>query len=155
MAKTTVKIEGLKELDQALGELPKATGKNVLRRVIREAAEPMARLARANAPVDEGHLRESIDVSTRLSRRQAGMHKRMFASDRSSVEMFVGPGTHPQGHLREFGGDGNPPHPFVRPAWDAEKRPTLDRIANSLWMEIDKAAQRLARKAARQAAKGK
>ncbi|MFC0246794.1 HK97-gp10 family putative phage morphogenesis protein [Falsochrobactrum ovis] len=154
MAKVTIKIEGLKELDQALGELPRATGKNVLRRVIREAAEPMARAARAKAPWDEGHLRESIDVSTRLSRRQAGIHRRMFNSDRASVEMFVGPGTHPQGHLREFGSDGHPPHPFMRPAWDAEKRPTLDRIANSLWMEIDKAAKRLARKAARQAAKG-
>ena len=29
----TVKVEGLKELDRALMQLPKATGKNVLRRV--------------------------------------------------------------------------------------------------------------------------
>lgn len=151
MAKTTVKIEGLKELDKALGELPRATGKNVLRRVIRDAAEPMAQAARAAAPWDEGHLRESIDVGSRLSRRQAGMHRKMFASDRASVEMFVGPGPHPQGHLREFGGDGNRPHPYMRPAWDAHKRPVLDAIANSLWYEIDKAAQRLARKQARQA----
>ena len=39
--KTTMKLEGFRELDKALGELPKATGKNVLRKVGRKALEPM------------------------------------------------------------------------------------------------------------------
>ena len=41
------RIEGLKELDKALGQLPRATGKNVLRRVARKALEPIIEVAKA------------------------------------------------------------------------------------------------------------
>jgi len=34
MARELVRIEGLRELDRALAELPKATARNVLRRVL-------------------------------------------------------------------------------------------------------------------------
>lgn len=149
MARTQVRIEGLRELDKALGELSRSAGKGVLRRVIRETAEPMARAARTGAPVDDGHLVESIGISSRLSRRQAGAHRKMFPTDRASVEMFMGPGPHPQGHLREFGGDGAPPHPYMRPAWDAHKRSTINGIAASLKFEIFAAAARAARRNAR------
>lgn len=146
MAKTTISISGLRELDKALGELSRAAARGVLRKVIRETAEPMARAARSGAPVDDGHLVESIGISSRLSKRQAGMHRKMFANDRASVEMFLGPGPHPQGHLREFGSDGAPPHPFMRPAWDAHKESTLKGVAASLKFEIFAAAARAARK---------
>lgn len=88
-----VRIDGLKELDAALGELGKSTGKNVLRRVLRGAAEPMAEQIRATAPVDPdggGQLRDSAGVGTRLSRNQSRQHRKMFRDDRASVEMFVG-----------------------------------------------------------------
>lgn len=148
MAKVTVRVQGLKELDKALGQLPKATARNVLRRVLRQAAEPLAQAARQNAPRDEMHLYESIDVSTRLSRRQAGLHKKEAGN--AFQEMFVGT-NNPAGVQQEFGNERHGPQPFLRPAWDSEKEPTLDRIANSLWTEIEGAAQRLARKTARQA----
>jgi hypothetical protein len=35
------KLEGFKELDRALGKLPKATAKNVLRRTLIKAAKPI------------------------------------------------------------------------------------------------------------------
>ena len=152
--RTTVKVEGLRELDAALGELPKATGKNVLRRVLRKRAEPLANQMRDMAPVDEGHLRDSIGIGTRLTRRQQSLHRKMFRDDRASVEMFVGAGGVPQAHLREFGGDSAAPHPFARPAWDANKGPILDGLSADLWDEIQKAATRLARRQARLAAKG-
>lgn len=146
MAKVTVKIEGLKELDQALGQLPKSTAKATLRRVLKEAGEPMARAARAGAPVDEHYLYESIDVSTRLNPRQRSLHK--DEGGRAFQEMFVGT-NNPAGVQQEFGNEHNPAQPFMRPAWDATKQQTLDLIANSLWGEIEKSAQRLARKAAK------
>lgn len=153
----TVKIEGLKELDDALGELPKATGKNVLRRVLRKAAEPMAEQMRASAPVAEengGQLRDSIGVGTRLSRNQGRLHRKMFKDDRASVEMFVGAGAVPQAHLEEFGGATNAPRPYARPAWDANKDKMLAGIKSDLWAEIERAAARHARKMARLARKG-
>lgn len=151
--RTTVRVDGLRELDEALGELPKATAKNVLRRVARKALEPVAADMAARAPVDDGHLRDSIGVGTRLTRRQAALHRKAFRDDRASIEMFAGAGGMPQAHLREFGGDGHPPHPFARPAWDSNKNGVLESIKSDLGDEIMKAAQRLARKAAR-AAKG-
>ncbi len=147
--KTTVKIEGLRELDAALGELPRATGKNVLRRVARTALQPFADDMTARAPVDDGHLRDSIGVGTKLTRRQASLHRKMFRDDRASVEMFAGAGGLPQATQQEFGNEQHPPQPFARPAWDGNQRGILETIKTEISTEIDKAAKRLARKAAR------
>lgn len=149
MANFKVKLEGLKELEAALGQLPKATGRNVLRRVLKEAGEPIAQAARAKAPRETGNLIESIDVGTRLTRRQTGQHKKQ-----STVEMHVGSGPNPQSITQEFGTFKEPAQPFMRPAWDSQKRAALDIIYNLLWPEIERAATRHANKLARKAAKG-
>lgn len=140
----TVKVEGLKDLENALKQLPQANAKAVLRRTLKEAGEPIAKSARAKAPKFEMHLSESIDVGTKLSRRQAGLHKKQ-----SPVEMFVGPGPDPAAHLDEFGSVHGPAQPFMRPAWDENKDKALDTIANLTWVEIEKTAARLAKKAAK------
>lgn len=146
MARVIVKIEGLKELDKALGELPRSTAKGVLRRVLTDAGEITAKAARGLAPVEEHHLYESIDVSTKLSRRQAGLHRSQ--GGRAFQEMFVGT-NNPAGVQQEFGNSRHGPQPFMRPAWDGTKTAVLDRIANSLWGEIAKTAARVAKRAAR------
>lgn len=46
------------------------------------------------------------------------------------------------------------PQPFMRPAWDEKKDEVLELIRTELGDEITKAAARLAKKAARLAAKG-
>lgn len=157
MARNTVHVEGLRELEKALAELPKATGKAVLRRVLKKNAGPMAAAAKAAAPDDPAtggkDLKSTIGVGTRLSKRQAGLHRKMFRDDRASVEMFVGAGPLPQAHLQEFGTVNHGPQSFMRPAWDNGQRPLLDGIARDLGSEIDRAAKRLARKQARLAAK--
>ncbi|WP_268890732.1 HK97-gp10 family putative phage morphogenesis protein [Mesorhizobium xinjiangense] len=150
---TRVKIDGLKELERALAELPKATGKNVLRRTLRKAAQPVADAMRDKAPDDPNtggnDLRSSIAVSTKLSKRQKSQHRKMFKSDKASVEIFVGAGPLPQAHLQEFGAPQHGPQSFARPAWDANKRQVLDTIKDDLGEEIVKAAKRLAKKAAK------
>lgn len=151
---TKVRIDGLREVDAALKDLPKSVGKNVLRRVLRKIAAPIAAEMKSAAPVDQGALRDSIGVGGKLTRRQQGLHRRMFRDDRASVEMFVGAGGLPQAHLREFGVAGTPAHPFARPAWDGNKDTALSTIKSDLWSEIEKAAKRAARKVARLAAKG-
>src|SRR5688572_21530195 len=74
--KTTVKVEGLRDIQAALHELPKATATNVMRRVLTKRAEPIAEAARRNAPHRSGNLRDSIRVSTRSTGGDAG--KRAF-----------------------------------------------------------------------------
>lgn len=154
MARLKIKIEGLRELNQALNELPRATSRNVCRRILKEAGEPIAASARSKAPVRQGNLREAIDVSTKLARSQKSGGPKMtsagFRSARNTtVEMHVGPGQQPQAITQEFGTWFHPPQPFMRPAWDAEKSTALDVIKFQLWGEIEKAAARLAKKAAR------
>lgn len=137
-----VRVEGLANIDKALGELKKSTGKNVLRRVARERLEPVAEAMRDRVPERLGDLKESIVVTTKRPRR----HR-----PQSTIEAFAGPGRHPQAHLQEFGTRHHGPQPYARPAWDQEKDAMLDGIGQDLWSEIERAAQRAARKAARQA----
>lgn len=148
-----VRIRGLRELERALAELPKATGKNVLRRVLKARAEPIADAARGMAPDDPAtgglDLKAGIGVSTVLSKRQRGQHRKMFRNDKAAVEMFVGAGPDPAAHNQEFGNVNHGPQPFMRPAWDAGKMAVLDGIKDDLWTEVDKAAARLARKQAK------
>ncbi|MEF2551992.1 HK97 gp10 family phage protein [Aurantimonas sp. A2-1-M11] len=153
----TVKVEGLRELERALEELPRSTGKSVLRRVLKKRAQPIANAMRSKAPVDiedGGQLRDSVGVGTKLSKRQRGLHRKAFKNDKASVEMFVGAGPLPQAHLTEFGGPNNAPAGWARSSWDAGKDELLDGLKADLWAEIEKAAQRHARKMARLARKG-
>ncbi len=143
-----VKVEGLKDLERALKELPKATGKNVLRRVGRKRLEPIAEDFRGRVRVDDRQLLESIGVSTRLSKRQRRLKRK---EPKSTVEVYVGAGALPQAITEEFGTVNQAPHPGLRPAWDRGGDAVLDGIAADLWAEVRKAAERLARKAARMA----
>ncbi len=146
------RIEGLKALDKALGQLPRATGKNVLRRVARKALEPIIEDAKGRVHVVSGKTKDSLAVSTKLSFAQKALHKNMFPSEKSSVEMFAGAGPHnfvPQAIFEEFGTVKQPPHPFLRPAWDGGKMRALNGIKKDLWAEIKRAADRVARKKAR------
>lgn len=141
----TVKIDGLREIDAALGQLGKATGRNVMRRVALKRLQPIADDMKAKAPVAQSDLRDSIAVTTKRPKR----HRK-----ESEVEAYAGPGRHPQAHLQEFGTNKHGPQPFARPAWDGGKTELLDGIKDDFWEEISKAAARQARKAARLAAKG-
>lgn len=159
MARNTVTIEGLREVDKALGELGKSTGRNVLRRIAVKRLEPMAEVARSLAPDDPAtggnDLKRSIAVSTQLGKRQ----RRINRKSKSEAEAHMGPAgpggnVPPQGVQQEFGNVNHGPQPFMRPAWDSGKAGLLDGLKSDLWSEIEKAAARQAKKAARLAAKG-
>src|SRR5690606_5127845 len=79
---TTVRVDGLRELNDALEQLPKSTQRSVLRRVGLKALQPVADAARAMAPDDPAtggnDLRSSIGVGTKLSPRQAKLARRMI-----------------------------------------------------------------------------
>lgn len=143
MAKVTYKMTGLRELETTLRQIPKAMGRRAGLNALRQGGEPIAKMARAIAPVDEGNLRESIDVSTRLARSQAGDKGAL-----APVEMYVGPGQHPQAITQEFGTFKEAAQPFMRPAWDAQRVHALDIIGTALGIELDKAAKRYAKKVA-------
>lgn len=142
----TYKIEGLKELDKALGELPEAAGKQVLRDVGKKALKPVEAAAKRNVTVRTGALKNSINISTRLSPRQAGIKKQ--DPDKSTVEIYAGGGKGgPHAHLLEFGTAHSAPKPFLRPAWDANSDRVLEIVRKELGAAITSKARQLAAKA--------
>jgi HK97 gp10 family phage protein len=146
----SIKIEGLRGLEAALMELPKATGKATLRRVLKRAAQPIVVAARDKAPKLTRTLEQSIIAGTKLTKRQAKFAKK---EGKSSSEIHVGT-SDPAGIPQEFGTFKEGAQPFMRPAWDAEQDQSLTIITESLGDEIEKSRHRLAAKAARLAAKG-
>ena len=147
---TNVILTGFRELEAALSELPKATGRNVLRRIGKGALEPMADRASERAPVEEGKLSFSIAVSEGRTRRA----KRSRRFDRKTgLEMAMGPasgsGALNYASFVEFGTSDTSPQPYMRPAWDAGAQKALDHIKDALADEIGRAAKRIAGKRAR------
>lgn len=169
MSKGAFKFEltGMKELMDALEQLPTvAMQKGAIRNALKEAGKPIAEAAKENVPVRTGKLRDSIKVSTSL---KATQRKGRF--DRSSVTVYVGSSS-PLAHLIEFGTTKREledprivtiggrtvkitntgqvsPRPFLRQAWDANKEKVIKIFGDAMWVQIQKAARRLAKKAAK------
>lgn len=153
----TVKIEGLRDLEQALGEVSQAAGRGAMRRALIKAGGPLVDKAKALAPVDSGALRASFAISAKLGTRQARLQRGLGLS-KSEVRVYVGPsydlgdgGRH--AHLVEFGTRHHGPQPFMRPAWSQDKRAVLQRLQEAVWAELQKSIARAERKAARAAAR--
>lgn len=142
------KVAGLKPLDEALSELPKATARNAILRTLKEQGQPIADAGEANAPRLSGKMADSYTVGTKLSRSQRSKLKK-----ESHVEVYIGPTPHPKSVQTEFGNAHHAAHPHLRPAWDGNVMRVLDGITKSLAEQIEKARARLARKAARELAK--
>jgi HK97 gp10 family phage protein len=144
-------VEGLKECEEALKALPFATSKNVLRRALRKAAEPVATSAQQRVEKRTGRLGRSITVGTKLSRRQ----RKAAAETKTGVEVYVGAGPLPHAHMLEFGTSRQAPEPYLRPAVDAQGNRIIETFRDEVRTEVAKAMQRHERKAARIAAKMK
>lgn len=172
-----MKLEGFKELDAELAKLSKSMGKAVLRRSGIKALGPTAALAASIAPVATGELKGSIAVSAKAHGAGSQIGKSAYAAvmrgggskaqavaalrdvrrntDTSgvpSVELFMGPA---KGSKRlalkaiaqEFGTIKQPPHSFMRPAWDQDQAALLGRLKKDLWDEVRKSVARAAKRA--------
>lgn len=148
--KEVFKLEGFAEIDDALGDLKKATARSVLRKAGMEALQPIADDYASNVDVLSGELKSTIGVSTRLTPRQAGFARR---DGKSFVEVYVGAGPDPAAHLEEYGSINNAPNPAMRNAWDRGWRKALDVLGGLIWAQIERATARAQRRAARDAAK--
>lgn len=165
--RTFVTIEGLRELDAALAELPKTIAKNATKRALAKAAEPIAEEAKRLVPVNTGLLRNSIAISTKLKNKvgrsefsavlRGGGSKaeavaamrdaRRAAGAPSFAEVFIGPAW-PKGFYGtfvEFGTSDTVAQPFMRPAWDSQKDHALSIIKGELATQIIAAAKRVSK----------
>src|SRR5690606_26025660 len=104
-----------RELDAALGQMPKAAARGILRRAGIKALGPMAEKARQLAPDDPAtsgnDLKASIKVGTQLNKRQRKLSRKR--DDKSFVEVYMGTGD-PAGVQQEFGNVNHGPQSFMR-----------------------------------------
>jgi HK97 gp10 family phage protein len=141
-----MKLDGFAELDKALGNLPKATAKNVLRRTLKKAADPVDQEASAAAPFLTGGLEKSVIIGARLTRSQRSSAR--LATSNYYAEIHIGT-SDPKGMWHNFGTFKDPPTHWFDNAWTATKDQALNIIKVELKGEIEKAAKRYAKKLAK------
>lgn len=149
----TMKIEGLRELDAALGELSKAVARNTLIRVGKKALQPMADLTNRLAPDDPetggNDLSGSYIVGTKLNTRQKRLVKK---EPKDFATIYMGTND-PAGLQQEVGNVNHGPQAHVRPAFNQEAEATIRRFADGLEPEIKKSVARAKARALKKAGK--
>lgn len=147
-----IKLSGWPELERALAEdLPRATGKNVLRKSMISAMGRIENSAKAQAPVDDGELRDSITTKAVKAKRQRGSVR--FARQ-TGLEVMTGPSVagkvkRANASWQEYGTVNMQPNAYMRPAADTQGQNVVDDVIAELTIQIEKAKARIARKAAK------
>lgn len=146
-----IQIHGLKELEQALTQLPQALHGKVLGAAVREGAQEIRKEAQQKAPVGTithqvgkkgrksyianvrpGHLKRNIKI--RIAKSSKGeANGYVYVSWKAYYGAFVERGT------RNMSAK-----PFMRPAFDAKWQATAKRIGELLWEKTAAAARNLA-----------
>ena len=160
-----VKIEGLSELDRQLKKLTGAVegkivraGLNAANRVIRDAAKNLA-------PVDDGDLKKSIRVSSRVDKRQGKITSKVVAGNKQvyyahfieygTANYYTGSGDSKRSEYKiqpekrgalGFGSvivnsvshPGVRPRPFMRPAFDQNVAKALEEFGKTIRKRIEK-----------------
>lgn len=143
-----VKIDELQQFSKGLKSLPNNVARAILGRALEAGSKQLVEAAKKEVPVDTGHLRDSIDYKM----------QRINALDyQSTVSPFHTKGKNKNNpfyaHMVEFGGryivkargldkgkkkgrviaTGRvPAQPFMRPAFDAEKKEIIQTIADQV-----------------------
>ena len=131
-----INIQGLRELDAALAELPNRVAKRVAGNAVRAGARVIAADARQRVPVDTGELKRSITV-------RAGKRKRRGVL--TALVGFLRP-TSRYAHLVEFGTSHSSGKPLMRPALDGSGAQAVEKVKENLRAGIEREAAKLRRR---------
>jgi HK97 gp10 family phage protein len=133
MFKPTIEVRGQKEIERSFKKLGPKIGKKPIRRGARAGAKIFAAKIKQNSPVLSGQLKKSVKV-------RAGKQRANFIQVLARTEFY--------GVFAEYGtvnSSGNikqKEKPFMRPAYETEKRKanqvTVDTMADEINKEIKK-----------------
>ncbi|MEM7301916.1 MAG: HK97-gp10 family putative phage morphogenesis protein [Pseudomonadota bacterium] len=147
--KTKITVDGFRDVERALAGLEKEVSRrSVARSALKKGGAVFASTARRLSPIDDGALRRSIGVGTKLDKAARAGHVR-----KDPVEVFAGAGPVPQAVQQEFGNENHPAQPFMRPAWDSQKDWALAAIQNELEDATDRAIKRQVKRNAKKKAR--
>ncbi len=126
-----IKIEGLKEIDRKLSQLPKNLGRRALLNAIRPAARMVRDDIKARSPVGEtGDHKKSIKVKARRQKYTKQYH----------VQVAVG-GDYKSNWL-EYGTSRMAAQPHFRPAADAKRGEARKMMVDAIMGAINKVWKR-------------
>ena len=156
----TVKVNGLKELNAALLELPLKIRGRPLRAAVAKAAKVVRDEARRKAPVDTGLLKREI-IHTRSRSQSAEGRETYIVLIRQLMKKYadtrrnrragrVGKRYKVEGQafywkFLEFGTSKMSARPFLRPAFESRQQEAVRVMADQLKTEIEKQARKLAK----------
>lgn len=147
----SAQITGLDQLTERLRELKPALQRRVVRKAAREAMLPVREAAKANAKrIDDPATREKVwrnialQEATKAGRRIGGVVMRVgvrggASSNQHSTDASGNPGGDTR-HWRyiEFGANGSPAVPFMRPALAQNIELVKTRFADVFRAELEK-----------------
>lgn len=128
-------LEGAKELEKVLSQLPAKMQKTAVTNALRAGARLIANDMKARVAVDKGDLRDAIAVRAAPKRSQR----------RKLVQIGIKKPVSRRAHLTEFGTVHSKAQPFMRPAVDTRGREAIKVIGRKLGKEIERLAKRLAK----------
>jgi HK97 gp10 family phage protein len=148
-------IEGLKELQAAMRQLPQNIGRNVLRGAVNAGASVIRNEVRDNAPVYEGKPQASHAPAGAL--RRAVYQKQIREASSWFKQVFYvsvrsGKSQQKKGldayywRFVEFGTKKMAARPFLRPAFESKKYEAAEAIKQYLARRIPLEAEKLGRK---------
>lgn len=127
MSEVTVKISGLKQLEQKLRNEPKNVAKRLLRRASKDAADIWVNAIEALAPEKTGFLKTHIVMSSKATGGlEGGIQVQVGADKKAYWALF-----------QEFGTRKQRAKPFMRPAFESTKDEVLAVFVADLQHELN------------------
>ena len=151
MATTTIKLTGMADVEDALRRLEDDFGNKMARSkvlvpAVREAMKPVLANARANAPVETGGLKRSLQVEARRPSRKDKNSKYVSSSDTVIALVTTAPGkklakmgikSDARAIAQEFGTAKTPAHPYLRTALESQSASVVENLKAILVRRID------------------
>jgi len=148
----SIKLEGMGSVQEVFRELAdeigdKKANSKILIPAVREAMNPVLAKARADAPVDTGGLKRSLQVEARRPNRKDKRSKYIANTDTVISLVTTAPGkklaklgikSDARAIAQEFGTARNPAHPYLRVALESQSTSVVNNLAQILARRIDK-----------------
>ena len=148
----SIKLEGVGNVQAVFRELAdeigdKKANSKILIPAVRESMKPVLAKARADAPVDTGGLRRSLQVEARRPNRKDKRSKYIANTDTVISLVTTAPGkklaklnikSDARAIAQEFGTARHPAHPYLRAALESQSAIVINNLAGILARRIDK-----------------
>lgn len=130
--KTSIKVEGLRELGNAIKELDSRVQKRIARSATAAGARVIANEAKRLVHVDSGNVKKNIRTAN-LKSNQPGVQEtavgvRVNGKTKDSAFYWT---------FLEFGTAKMAPKPFLRPAFESQKMRAAERVKEQLATRLD------------------